>query len=750
MAHGEDLAPSNDGTLRFHLAVQRNRFAVILLMAAVAAVGRATGFVQFDLTAGAAALVLALASPVVFAALYRRGAARGWTFPLHPLWMSLDIVLLCWTIWLIHDSSPLWLIWFLTNATAAAFVAGRRAANAVLWASCFAYLLTLVLMGEIRGLDQNLALAVGRLVLLFGGTYFMLHGIADLREKRLRISELDGEKNAQLEELRRLASELNERTRELAAANRRIEEANRAKSQFLASMSHELRTPLNSIIGFSEILGEKLSSGMEPRYQRFLANILSSGRHLLGLINNILDLSKIEAGKMELILEPSSASDVVLGVASVMHGTASVRNVHLDVDLPADLPPIVVDPPRVKQILYNLVANAVKFSQPGSAVRLAARSVPAEESPLGEQALLLEVEDHGMGIRREDQELIFEEFRQVDGGTTRNMGGTGLGLALVKRFAEMHGGVVRVDSELGRGSTFRVFLPLDASRHGTPRRAGEPVSFGFRVAEALPQAGDSAPRVLVAEDDDEFARALTPDLEAAGYRVLRARDGLEALRIARSGRPAAITLDLVLPARDGWEVLQELKADPETAHIPVIIVSLVSNHELGFALGAADYFVKPLDRTRFLDRLREIAPLEDPARSPLVLVIDDDPQIRDFLGPELENVGYRAIFASEGREGVQLAATRRPRVVVLDLVMQGMDGFEAASALSRTPETRDIPVLVFTAKELDEAERRRLAEATSALLSKAPEDRRRVVAAIRQLAEGPRLREDSGATRVGG
>ncbi len=743
----------SDSALRLNLGIQRSRLGIGLLMGAIAGVARLTGIARFDLLAGALAFAVGIGSHFVFSALYRRAARLGRRPPPHLAWMLFDVLLVSWTIWIMNDSHPLWMIWYLTNITAAAFIAGRRTALLILIACCAAYLVTLTLLGTIRGLDAGLLGAVGRLVLLFGGTFFMVRGISDLSLKTRRIAELDAEKSARLEELHQLASELDRRTRELAEANRRIVEANRAKSQFLANMSHELRTPLNSIIGFSEILSEKLAGRIEPRFSKFLGNILASGRHLLGLINNILDLSKIEAGRMELIFEPMSVSDALHGVASVMTGLTAQKGVALEVEVASDLPPLVADPPRVKQILYNLVSNAVKFSQSADPVRLSARLVETGESPLGEQSILFEVADRGVGIRSEDQQLIFEEFRQVDGGTSRNMGGTGLGLALVKRFAEMHGGRVEVRSEPGKGSTFRVFLPLNASAHFPGRRADEPVSFGFTAHEARDASGAPLPSgrlVLVAEDDEEFARALTADLAAAGYRTLRARDGDEALRLARGERPDAITLDLVLPGRDGWEALQALKADPATAAIPVIIVSLVANHELGFALGAADYFVKPLDRRRFLDRLGQIAPASDASAAPSVLVIDDDPQIHDFLAAELADAGYRPLRADNGREGVLLAATHRPAVIVLDLVMEGVDGFQAAAELQSREETRSIPLLVFTARELTSADRDRLAGAMSDILSKAPEDRRRVISAIRRLADRSPDPEVTRAARLGG
>ncbi len=740
MSGAEERTPVDANAVRYNLAVQRSRLGVMLVMAGVVLVARGTGVLDFDIVGGALACGLALASVPVFMLLQSRARSAEAQFRLNVAWMVGDIGLTCWTIYLIRDSSPLWLIWFLTNTTAAAFVAGRRAAIGVMLGSCTAYLLLLVAMGKIQGFDDELALACGRLTLLFGGSYFMVAGIASLRERRRQIAALNEENGARLAELSRLTEELDRRGRELAQANVRILEANRAKSQFLANMSHELRTPLNSIIGFSEILGDKLEGRIEPRFVRFLHNILSSGRHLLGLINDILDLSKIEAGKMDLVFEPVSIHDVVHGVESVMHGIASRRRIHIVMEIEPGLPVIVADPPRIKQVLYNLLSNAVKFSRDGSEVRLRVRAVGAEESGLPGRAIFIEVMDRGIGIRSDDQQMIFEEFRQVDGGSTRNMGGTGLGLALVKRFAEMHGGRVEVESEPDHGSLFRVVLPVDASAATNRRESGEPISFNFTRAEAREAFLDGARTVLVAEDDDVFFRGLAGDLEAAGYRVVRARNGDEVVDMAVAEGAVAISLDLVLPGRDGWEVLKELKSDPRTSGMPVIIVSLIENHELGFALGADDYFQKPLDRERFLARLRELTPENSAFERSAVLVIDDDLQVHDYLDVELSEAGYDVHSATGGREGIDLALSLRPSVIVLDLIMDGIDGFQAAAELARNPQTAQIPILVFTSKDMSGEDRRELAGLTSALLSKAPEDRRRMVSTIRELETRRRAR----------
>jgi signal transduction histidine kinase/CheY-like chemotaxis protein len=716
----------------FHLKVQRNRLAVMFVMAGAAAVGRFVGELYFEWRPWILLLVLGTLSVIAFSLHYRHAERVAPRERLDLAWLLFDVGLTSGAIYILADQTPLWMLWYMTSAAAAAFSAGRSAAHVVIGASCAAYLGTLALLGKIQGFDADFVAACGRLALLYAASYFMIRGISDLRERRLQVAALSAEKTVRIEEFERLAVELDHRRHELAEANLRTQEANRAKSQFLANMSHELRTPLNSIIGFSEILTTKLDGQIDPRFLRFLSNILGSGRHLLGLINDILDLSKIEAGKMEMHFEPISLGDLVRGVESVMHGVAAKRDITLELELEPDLPPVVADAPRLKQILYNLVSNAIKFSADGRAISVRARRVFAARSPLATDSVALEVEDRGIGIRREDQRLIFEEFRQADGETTRNTGGTGLGLALVKRFVEMHGGTVEVESEPGRGSLFRVFLPIDASH--SPRREGaDPLSFGFPV-EAAREAlapGDS-PVVLVAEDDDTFFTSFAADLEDAGYRVLRAARGDEALEIARSAKPAAVILDLVLPVKDGWEVLKELKADSTTAEIPVLIVSVVAGHELGFALGADEYFVKPLDRRGFLDRLREIVPAESPAR-PRVLVVDDDPQVHDYLTLELEEAGYEVLSAANGADGLGLAARAMPAVIVLDLAMEGMDGFRVASELQALPDTARIPIVVFTSKELTESDRQRLVGKTSAVLSKAPDDRRRLPAVLREL-----------------
>ena len=741
-------APSQteEGRLAVNLAVQRSRALAFTGMYSVAIAGRLAGVLDFDARWAHALFATALASSVAFHELYRRRLDRRWQVELNAAWMSCDVVFITWMVYLTHGSSDLWLVWYLSNTAAAAFVAGRRASLQVAVANGVAYLILLALLGEVRGLDRGLGEALIHLALLYTASFFFLRGIADLRDKRLRIRELAHDKSRQLEELKQLTATLDRQARELANAHLESQEASHAKSQFLANMSHELRTPLNSIIGFSEILGAKLEDRLEPRFAKFLKNILDSGRHLLGLINDVLDLSKIEAGKMELSFEEVPLPDVVEGVRGVMLGVVGQRGIELEVEVDDELPTLVADGPKVKQILYNLVSNAIKFSPDGSTVQIAARYLPADVSLLAVPAAEIRVADQGIGISPEDQIAIFEEFRQVDGEVTRAHGGTGLGLTLVRRFAEMHGGIVSLDSVAGRGSTFTVCLPIDASRELlTPRKPPEVSAAGAaesEVAEACTvessagkadlEALGGGPVVLVVEDDEPFYRALAADLKGAGYQPRWAHHGEQALELARELGPAAITLDLALPGIDGWEVLKALKDDPELAGVPVVIVSLHENHELGFALGAEDYFLKPLERHRFLTRLKELLG-DDAATSRPALIVDDDPQVHQLLEEELARAGYEVLAAHDGREGLELAASRTPAIIVLDLMMPQINGFEVAAALRENPATAGIPIIVLTAKELTPEDRERLHGKIQGVLSKTPMDRRLIVRSIREV-----------------
>ncbi len=704
--------------LRFALALQRTRLAVYSLAALAAVGGKWIGVIQASWSQGLPLLLVGLGSCLLFAWAYRR---RFDAFvPLRPLWMATDVVVVTWGVWITGGLHSPWFVWYLSNTGAAAFAAGLRAAALVAVANAIAYVGALAALGQITGFDGTLAEAFARLGFLYAAAVFPLRGIGMLQERQREIRRLQQEQADKVEQLLELTQDLEQGTRALAEANVAIREADRMKSQFLANMSHELRTPLNSIIGFSEILIDRLREQVQPKHLKFLHNVHASGQHLLAIINDILDLSKVEAGKMEFHPEPLRPGPTLDGVLHVMQGMAQQQRITFELDVPADLPEVVTDPAKFKQVLYNLLSNAVKFSLEGSTVQVAARLLAAAESPLGAASLAISVRDRGIGIPETDLDEIFREFHQVDGGSTRRFGGTGLGLAIVKKFVEHQGGRVRVESHLGLGSTFTVLLPLHPA--GSAPHAPEPYA-GVEREHV----------VLVVEDDPAAFEGLARALRAAGYAPVRARQGEDALDAARRLRPAVITLDIGLPGMSGWEVLKELKRQADTCDIPVVIVSLMQNRELGLALGAEDYFTKPVDRGRLVARLREIAPGPPPPAGARVLVVDDDPAVHELVEAELLPLGYVLEHAHSGREGLERARGGRFEAVILDLMMPDLSGFEVAARLKDDPATAALPIVVLTARDLSAPEREALSGKIESLVRKGEGGTLKLVEAVRQL-----------------
>jgi signal transduction histidine kinase/DNA-binding response OmpR family regulator/ligand-binding sensor domain-containing protein len=508
--------------------------------------------------------------------------------------------------------------------------------------------------------------------------------------------------------------------RELQLKNREAEEANQAKSRFLANMSHELRTPMNAIIGFSEILIERLEAQIDAKSITFIRSILSSGKHLLEIINDILDLSKVEAGKMELLPETFPVKSAIESVCQVMRGMSTRKAITFAVEIAPGVTAVETDQAKFKQILYNLLSNAVKFSPSDSTVTIEAHLIEAtDERP---ESVRIDVIDCGIGIAQENLALIFEEFRQVDGTLNRQYGGTGLGLSLVRKFVELQGGTLTVASEVGKGSTFTFTLPVHFAGTTIP----SPI---INVDGTVIPPGE---RVLVVEDEDLAYSTLAAYLQAAAYVPIRARSGDEALRLARSIRPVAVTLDIVLPGAQGWDVLRALKADPVTASLPVIIVSMIDNRELGLAFGADDYFVKPVDWTRLMRRLREITVRTAAPKRPRLLLIDDDVSVHDMLEAELTKQGYRIEKAFSGAEGLQRAEASMPDVIILDLAMPGVSGFEVAAQLKQSDTLSRIPILAFTAKELTTDDREQL-RGFHAVVAKGASSGKRLIHAIHAL-----------------
>ena len=501
---------------------------------------------------------------------------------------------------------------------------------------------------------------------------------------------------------------------QLEESNAALKEANRHKSVFLANMSHELRTPLNAIIGFSELLSDANDEQFdEETRKRFLNQILTSGKHLLGLINDILDLSKVEAGQMELRLAQVSVAEVVEQVTRTVEPLVGKKNITLTADV-AGSGDILADAGKLKQMLLNLVSNAIKFTPESGSVAIATRRT--------KDSIEISVADTGIGIAEADQKQIFQEFHQVDQGPGRKHEGTGLGLALTKRFALLHGGDLRVTSRVDKGSVFTLVLPA---------RAPAPSAAGQVPAASAVNGDPKGSLVLVVEDDPAAAELLSHQLVAAGYRTEVARTGNEALAKAHELQPVAITLDIILPEVDGWEVITRLKSDERTSNIPIIVVSVVDNPELGIALGAIDYFVKPVDANILIQRLRRF---DFQGRDGIkVLVVDDEPANRTWLTKALEPAGFTVVPASGGREAIELAKTSRPDFVLLDLMMPEVTGFDVVEALRADPTTRETPIMVITASTLSEADRRQLNGRVSQILSRGSVGSSDIVGLVRRV-----------------
>jgi signal transduction histidine kinase/CheY-like chemotaxis protein len=502
--------------------------------------------------------------------------------------------------------------------------------------------------------------------------------------------------------------------REIEDKSRQLELADRHKSEFLANMSHELRTPLNAIIGYSEMLQEDAADLGAEQFTDDLGKINAAGKHLLELINAVLDLSKIEAGKMELYLETFEVAGLVKDIGAVIRPLAGKNGNRLEMQCPADVGTMHADVTKVRQALLNLLGNACKFTERGT-ITLAVAREPVD----GRGWLSFTVRDTGIGMTPAQLARLFEAFSQADAATTRKYGGTGLGLALSRRLCRMMGGDVTVESEAGRGSTFTVRLPALVTPASEPgAEAATPVS---------PQAPASHGTVLVIDDEAAVRDLMQRFLVKEGFRVATAAGGDEGLRRARELHPDAITLDVMMPGMDGWAVLAALKADPAVADIPVIMLTIVDDRNLGYALGAAEYLTKPVDRERL------VAVLKKYRRDLPVLVVDDDPVLRELLGRTLATAGYTVVEAENGRVALERLREVSPSVILLDLMMPEMDGFEFLVALRDHDAWREIPVVVITARDLSAEDRARLNGRVERILQKGAYGREALLTEVRAL-----------------
>jgi signal transduction histidine kinase/CheY-like chemotaxis protein len=533
----------------------------------------------------------------------------------------------------------------------------------------------------------------------------------EIYEANVRLRRL----NDRLEEL------VQQRTGELAAARDEAVRASQAKSDFLASMSHELRTPLNAIIGIAELLRDDAEDLGQSDLLEPLERIHGAGNHLLKLINGILDLSKIEAGKMDVFVEEFDVVAMLAEVEAVVRPLMAKNGNTLEIRCAPDLGTMRSDLTKVRQNLFNLISNAAKFTKQGR-ITLDVRRSPGK----GGEWLEFRVSDTGIGMTPAQISKLFEAFGQADASTTRNYGGTGLGLAITRHFCRMLGGDVTVESEHGRGSTFILTLPADHDGRAGLRMEGVPEV----VAAGMP--GGRAGTVLVIDDEQAVHALLERELAGKGYRVVHAPGGREGLRLAREARPDAITLDVIMPEFDGWAVLRELKADPELRDIPVVLVTILGDREMGYALGAADYLIKPIDTGALLRVLGRFRPAEGRAE---VVVVDDDEATRDVLRRTLVKEGWTVAEAEDGYEALALIerSTPPPAVVVLDLIMPGMDGFQVLEAIRRSEAWRDVPVVVVTAKDLTRDEIVWLRTNAEEVFQKSSYKRRELIAVVHDL-----------------
>jgi len=482
-----------------------------------------------------------------------------------------------------------------------------------------------------------------------------------------------------------------------------LREVDKLKNQFLANMSHELRTPLNSIIGFSRVILKGIDGPVTDLQEQDLNAIYHAGTHLLGLINDILDISRIEAGKMELSFEELDMVNLITSVLSTTKGLLKEKPVRLESYLEPNLPAVKADPTRMRQIVLNLLQNAAKFTEEGTISVKAVRQV----NSIGRTEVMISVTDSGVGIAPEDQKKLFQPFSQVDASPTRKAGGTGLGLSITRNLIELHGGHIEVISDIDKGSTFFFTIPAIAPT-------------GFLTHEKnVNLSGQDKPGlkiVLAIEDDPHIIQLYQRYLEPEGYQVIPLTDSTKAVQQAKDIHPFAITLDVHMPNLDGWQVIKALKSTPETRSIPVIFCTIVESQAKGYSLGAADYLMKPILGE---DLVNALTRLESDTEIKHILVIDDDPDDLRLVEKALQLSGtYQIRLAQGGKKGLDAMRKNKPDAVILDLSMPEVDGFKVLESMRMNKQLKDIPVIILTALDLTADQQKMLSEYTQDQLRK--------------------------------
>jgi signal transduction histidine kinase/CheY-like chemotaxis protein len=598
------------------------------------------------------------------------------------------------------------------GASQAGMATAKEAVNlstgVIIGASVLALVLTLLVVSSIRTPLRRLVTAMDGLtngnldveIPTESGDEIgaMSHTLALFRQSLIERDRLSRERQQAMDQLGEMVDRL-------AQARDAAMRATQTKSQFLANMSHELRTPLNAIIGITDMLAEDARDDGETDMLEPLERISRAGKHLLSLINDILDLSKIEAGRMELHLESFEIAPLI-GDAVNLAGSLAARNANtIEVKCPPDAGEMTADLTRVRQVVFNLLSNACKFTERGK--------ITVEVLSDGEDVDIV-VRDTGIGMTPEQLSRLFQEFSQADASTTRKYGGTGLGLAISQRFCRMMGGDITVESEAGKGSAFTVRLPRHARQSQEPQAAAEP----GEGAAHVPREGGRRNSVLVVDDDPVARDLLHRFFVREGFEVALANDGREGLTRARALKPSLITLDVLMPEMDGWTVLREIKADPALSQTPVLMVSILDEKNKGFALGASDYVTKPIDRKRLVPIL---AKYKLDSKGGHVLLVEDEAEVRHLVRRMMVSEGWTVTEAANGREALERLAEAAPLpdLIMLDLIMPEMDGFDFLTERRRNPEWSNVPVVIVTGADLSAEDRKRINGGVAKVISKA-------------------------------